>query len=200
MQDYYLVPEDNLILEIGRDDWAPNPREDAANPIAFHFLTWEEDGSPSPDENEYETMEAFFQTLSNSPLDIVSYPVCRDEWGYLYELKTADCSRPVIGYLYQSGEELKKLGCTKPRDRAEREIRRYNQYISREVYFINSYVDGKINAYKNSVYDKEKELNAYEGCQLLGCFDCIEECMNSLPKPKPNTVKTRTSHLIDILK
>lgn len=191
MQDYYYVSKDNLILEVGRDEWIYNPRENTALNNLFIFLTWEEDGSPSPDQNDYETIEELYSQLLGMSdkfnfvkleeafrnAGYVFYPVCKDEWGYMYEMKTEDHSRPIIGYLFQRANILKENCRTKWQGKAEQELRFYNQYINREVFFINSYKDGVVQSYKNGIYEKERELSYYEGCHPLGCYDCIQECM-----------------------
>ena len=194
MQDYYSVPRDGLILEVGKDDWVYNPRESKDQNNLFIFLTWEDDGSPSPDENEYDTIEDLYNSLLHctEPFNYVSlerafglngyvcFPVCKDEWGYLYELKTEDHTRPIVGYLFQKADILKNKCRVKWQSKAKQELKFYNQYISRDVYFINAYKDGTIHSYRNNVYEKEKALAEYEDCHPLGYYDCIQDCIEDL--------------------
>lgn len=197
MQDYYYVPGDDLILEVGRDEWIYNPRENVAMNNLFHFWTWEDDGSPSPDQNEYENMEEMYAKMLGKSdqynmvkleiamrdVDYVIFPVCKDEWGYLYELKTDDHTRPVVGYLFQKANILKENCRSRWQGKAEQELKYYNQYINRDVFFINSYRNGEVLSYKNGIYEKDRELSYYDGYRSLGCYDCIQECMRNNPNP-----------------
>lgn len=195
MQDYYYAPIDRLVLEVGRDDWVFDPREDKSMNNLFMFYTWENDGSSSPDKNDYSSMEEFYRVHLNGTeeFDIVNlekafgfndyiyYAVCKNEWTQCYEMKNDDDNKEIIGYLFQRAAVLKKQCRKEWLKKAVQELNYYNQFITRDVFFINSYRNGGNVSFKTNIYNKEKELYAYEDIISLGCYCNIEECLDENP-------------------
>lgn len=193
MQDYYFAPEEMLVIEIGKDAWAFNPRENKQLNNVFHFLTWEEDGSVSPDNNEFDTMEDFYKSLRYAaPFSIknlenalraknyVFYSVCKDEESDLYELKDYGV---IIGFIFQRIPVLMEKGFKHKmcEPKVIQEIQYYNQYLSGDVFFVNAYNEDEAVSHKNGIYERDKELDNYEDCYYLGSYSSFQECLEENP-------------------
>ena len=193
MQEYYFAPHDQLVVEVGRDQWVFNPRENEKLNNVFRFLTWEDE--QSPDNNEFDTMEDFYKSFNyNKPFvfasldeammlnDYIFYPICKDEFDYQYEIKTELHLRPIIGYLFQKKSIVLEKYKNNWETKALQELRYYNQYINREVYFINTYYVDEAVSYKTGIYEKDNELDMYEDLYSIGCYSNIQECLENNPE------------------
>lgn len=191
MQDYYFAPNKELVIEVGKDQWVFNPRENKAFNNIFNFYTWEENNSP--DNNDFDTMEDFYKSFNSSkPFSIknleeimfqrgyVFYAVCKDEESEQYEINNDN----VIGYIFQKISVLMEKGFKHKMCEAKvrQEIQYYNQYISGDVSFINTYNQEEAVSYKNGIYDVNKELDVYEDYFPLGTYSNLQECLEEHPE------------------
>lgn len=192
MQDYYFAPNEELVVEVGKDQWVFNPRENKSLNNIFNFYTWEE--SNSPDNNDFDTMEDFYKSFNSSkPFSIknleeimfqygyVFYAVCKDEESEQYELKDYGV---VIGYIFQKISTLMEMGFKHKmcEVKVRQEVQYYNQYISGDVAFINTYNQEEAVSYKNGIYDINQELDIYEDYFPLGTYSNIQECLEEHPE------------------
>lgn len=203
MQDYYFAPNDMLVIEVGKDQWIFNPRENKNFNNIFHFLTWEDE--QSPDNNVFNTMEDFYNTFKyNKPFTIenlinamnannyITIPICKDDVNNRYEIRTNLNTKPVVGFIFQT-KTIVLQNFTKHKmceAKILQELQYYNQYINKEVYFINTYNEDGPVSYKNGIYEQFKELRIYDDYYSLGSYSCIQECLEDNPdlfKPTDTT-------------
>jgi hypothetical protein len=190
MQDYYFAPKEELIIELGRDQWVFNPRENSQLNNAFNFYTWEEDNSP--DNHDFDTMEDFYNSFNyNKPftlknlIDAMNYkgyivvPICKNN-----EDKYAIGIDNVVGLMFQKPNILVSKGVKNKncKNKVLQELLHYNQYKSGEVFFMNTYMETEAVSYKNCIYDKNEELAFYEDNYFLGCYENVQECLEDHPE------------------